>query len=156
MVCSWPGRLSDPARIEILTDSSCIQTPPTLAGLSFALHLLRVQGFYFALLQYSTIQAFTARFVSSIQLYRPHRKAAHRALQVLFRRLRPLNRPRYQTPRRTLYRPAQPPYYNKVYKSAAVRLLWIHARRCNIQQTMPARRGTTGGSCRSSFRAFAR
>lgn len=47
-------------------------------------------------------------------------------------------------------------YYNKVYKSAAVRLLWIHARRCNIQQTMPARRGTTGGSRRSSFRAFAR
>ena len=59
-------------------------------------------------------------------------------------------------PRRALYRTAQAAYYNKVYKSAAVRLLWIHARRCNIQQTMPARRGTTGGSRRSSFRAFAR
>lgn len=45
-------------------------------------------------------------------------------------------------PRRTLYRSAQPPYYNKVYKSIAVRpLLWIHARRGSIPQTIPARRG---------------
>lgn len=44
-------------------------------------------------------------------------------------------------PRRTLYRPAQPPYYNKVYKGAAVRpMLWIHARRYSIAQTVPARR----------------
>lgn len=39
-------------------------------------------------------------------------------------------------PRRTLYRSAQPPYYNKVYKGAP--LLWIHARRCSRSQTMPA------------------
>ena len=40
-------------------------------------------------------------------------------------------------------RPIQPPYYNKVYKGAAAhRLLWIHARQCNISQTMPARRGS--------------
>ena len=32
-------------------------------------------------------------------------------------------------------------YYNKVYKGAGVRLLWIHARRCNTSQTIPARRG---------------
>lgn len=49
------------------------------------MHLLRVQGFYFVLLQYSNIQAFTARFVPSMQLYRPHRKTAHRALQGRFR-----------------------------------------------------------------------
>ena len=42
-------------------------------------------------------------------------------------------------PRRALYRPAQPAYYNNVYKGAS--LLWIHARQCNIPQTMPARRG---------------
>lgn len=49
-------------------------------------------------------------------------------------------------PRRTLYRTAQPPYYNKVYKGAAAhRLLWIHARRCSISHTMPARRGHPGG-----------
>lgn len=41
-----------------------------------------VQGFYFALLKYSHIQAFTVRFVRSMQLYR---------------QLYPLNRPRYQT-----------------------------------------------------------
>ena len=61
-----------------------ICTPPTWRGFSFALHLLMVQGFYFALLQYSPIQMFTAAFVSSMQLYHPHRKAAHRALQGLF------------------------------------------------------------------------
>jgi hypothetical protein len=31
------------------------------------LYLLRVQGFYFTLLQYSPIQAFTARFAPSMQ-----------------------------------------------------------------------------------------
>jgi hypothetical protein len=37
-------------------------------GFSFALHLLRVQGFYFALPQYSPIQAFVAAFISSMQV----------------------------------------------------------------------------------------
>jgi hypothetical protein len=53
-------------------------------GFSFALHLLKVQGFYFALLQYSYIQSFTAVFISFMQLYHPHGKTAHRALHVLF------------------------------------------------------------------------
>lgn len=56
-----------------------------------------VQGFYFALLQYSHTQAFTARFVPSVQLYRPRRKTAHRALQGVPMRLHQFNRPRYQT-----------------------------------------------------------
>jgi hypothetical protein len=58
-------------------------------GFSFALHLLRVQGFYFALLQYSPIQAFTARFVPSMQLYRTRSKTAHMALQWRFRQFDP-------------------------------------------------------------------
>lgn len=46
-------------------------------------------------------------------------------------------------------RPIQPPYYNKVYKGAAAhRLLWIHARRCSISQTMPARRGLDASHAR--------
>jgi hypothetical protein len=49
-------------------------------GFSFALHLLMVQGFYFALLQYSHTQAFAMRFVQFMQLYRQRRKTAHRAL----------------------------------------------------------------------------
>ena len=61
------------------------------------MHLLRVQGFSFTRMQYSPIQAFTARFAALMQLYRPRPKTAHRALQWLFLRLRPLNRPRYQT-----------------------------------------------------------
>ena len=74
----------------------------------------------------------------------------------------------YQIPatRRALYSSTQTAYYNKVYKGAP--LLWIHARRCSIPQTMQTpggaaqrqgrggRRGTIGGSRRSSFRAFAR
>lgn len=42
-------------------------------------------------------------------------------------------------PRRKLYRPAEPPIIIRYIKSAP--LLWIHARRCNIPQTIPARRG---------------
>jgi hypothetical protein len=63
-----------------------IKSPPgqQWPGFSFALHLLRVQGFYFALLQYSPMQAFTARFVPSMQLYRPRCKTDYRALQGLF------------------------------------------------------------------------
>ena len=42
-------------------------------------------------------------------------------------------------PRWTLDRSTHPPYYNRVYKGAAVcSLLWIYTRRCNTLQTMPA------------------
>ena len=56
-----------------------------------------MQVFYFARMQYSPIQAFTARFVLSMQLYHPRNKTAHKALQWLFLLLHPPNRPRYQT-----------------------------------------------------------
>lgn len=71
-------------------------------------------------------------------------------------------------PRRTLHRPAQPPYYNKVYKGAGVRPYHrsvldgaAYHRPCQPggtvqQQGQGGRRGTTGGSRRISFRAFAR
>jgi hypothetical protein len=49
------------------------------------LHPLRVQGFYFALLQYSHIQAFTTAFIPYVQLYRTRHKTVHKALQALFR-----------------------------------------------------------------------
>lgn len=52
--------------VDTISDST-----PLRRGFSFALHLLRVQGFYFALLQYSPIQAFTARFVQLMQVIPP-------------------------------------------------------------------------------------
>ena len=58
---------------------------------------MRVQGFCFSLLQYSHIQAFTARFVPLMQLYHLRRKTAHRALQWRFMRLSPPILKRYQT-----------------------------------------------------------
>lgn len=66
-----------------------------------------------------------------------------------------LHRYQIQPPRRTLYRPAQPPYYNNVYKGAP--LLWIHARRCSITQTMPAATGQCIrlASCTGSARRLA-
>ena len=102
-------------------------------------------------------------------LYHPRYKTEHRDLQGLFLRFLPFYHRRYQ-PRisgynaacATLGRITAPQrlqripdtsatpdavqvitaaYYNKVYKGAGVRLLWIHARRCNTSQTMPARRG---------------
>lgn len=108
------------------------------------MHLRRVQGFYFALSQYSRIQAFTTAFLPSMQLYRPHCKTAHRALQGFSTLFTPFHRRRYQTDTsgyntacstleritapgctpahtkykryaRMLYRSAQPPYYNNVY-----------------------------------------
>ena len=68
-----------------------------MAGLFFYLASDTVQGFYFAQMQYSPIQAFTARFVQSMQLYCPRHKTVHRTLHRIFLRFRPLNRPRYQT-----------------------------------------------------------
>jgi len=60
------------------------------------LHLLKVQGFYFALLQYSPIQALAARFAPSMQLYRPRRKTANRALQAFFLLFAQFYRHKYQ------------------------------------------------------------
>lgn len=70
---------------------------PRWRGFSFTLHPDPVQGFYFARMQHSPIQAFTARFAVSMQLYHPRNKTAHRDSQGLFLRLHPFNRPRYQT-----------------------------------------------------------
>ena len=56
-----------------------------------------MQGFYFALRQCSHIQAFTAAFISSMQLYRKRHKTAHRALQALFLLFAPFYRRKYQT-----------------------------------------------------------
>ena len=68
-----------------------------MAGLFFYLASDPVQGFCFARMQYSHTQAFTARFAVLMQLYHPCHKTAHMALQWHFLRLRPFNRPRYQT-----------------------------------------------------------
>lgn len=127
----------------------------------------RVQGFYFARRRISLIQAFTARFVSytanaakqCTELCRGFsgdcaRSTVHntKPTQAAIIPLAPrwsVSQRRstsktYQNQRhaRTMCRPAQPPYYNNVYKGARVRpLLWLHARRCSISQTMPARQG---------------
>lgn len=152
----------------VITHNKHISTPPTWRGFSFALHLLKVQGFYFVPMQYIPIQAFTARFVPFIQLYRQRHKTARRALQALFLRLCALIRPRYQTDTSgyntacaTLERlptsgHAQPIPYTRRHAGRrtgqhshtiiiryirARPLLWLHARQCSISQTMPARRG---------------
>lgn len=110
-----------------------------------------MQGFYFSLLQYSQIQAFTARFAVLTQFYTVNaakqRTGLYRGVSCNLTNpttydTRPAQAaimppaPRWSvsqppqhlqhihqipTPRRTLYRPAQPPYYNKVYKGAAAR-----------------------------------
>jgi hypothetical protein len=68
-----------------------------MAGLFFCLASAEGAGLLFALLKYSHIQAFTVRFAQSMQLYRPRRKTAHRALQGRFRQFDPFHRIRYQT-----------------------------------------------------------
>ena len=92
---SWPQQII--ASGVASADQLPIPPRPRWRGFSFALHLLRVQGFCFALLQYSQIQAFTLRFVQSMQFNSPHCKTVHRALQWLFLRLCQLNHLQYQT-----------------------------------------------------------
>ena len=134
-----------------------------MTGLFFCLASTRCRAFIFSLLPCRPIQAFTARFVPSMQLYHQHGKTAHRALQGCFLRLYPPNRPRYQTDtsgynatcatlehitapqhlQRVPDTSATPDavqlstaaYYNKVYKGAP--LSWIHARQCSRPQTIP-------------------
>lgn len=126
-----------------------------------------MRGFYFVPLQCSPIQAFTVRFVLPMQLYRPHHKMRtglcrrfscdyarstihdtrptqtaiipHTTRWSTSQRRSASSTYQIPAPRRMLYRPAQPPYYNNVYKGAP--LLWIHARQCSIPQTMQTRRG---------------
>ena len=113
------------------------------------------------------MQAFTARFVSSMQLCLPRHKTAHRSLQALFLQFVPLSRPRYQTDTSgynttcaTMERITAPGrlapipdigatpdtvqvstacYYKRYIRVCP--LLWIHARQCSISKTMTARRG---------------
>lgn len=74
------------------------KTNPAHTGGAFLLPCIdTVQGFYFALLQYSHIQAFTARFVQSMQLYCQHSKTAHKALQGHSVRFDRFHRQQYQT-----------------------------------------------------------
>ena len=103
-------------------------------------------------------------------LYHLRRKSVYRALQGLFLRLRPLNRPRYQTDttshrttRATLERihaPGRPQLIpdttaapgrctgqhrppiiiRYIRRCRGAPLSWIHDRRCSISQTMPTRR----------------
>ena len=138
---------------------------PRWRGFSFALHLLRVHGFYFSLRQCSLIQAFTAPFVSPMQVIPPTTQRLHR----------------YQIPppRRTLYSSAQPPYYNKVYNSTSQTMptrlgqllpwadRWQVLHPAHLLRGQPStlhpsgqsssgRRGTIDGYRRISFRAFAR
>nr|DAV73103.1 MAG TPA: hypothetical protein [Caudoviricetes sp.] len=57
-------------------------TPPTLAGLFFCLAPAEGAGlFFFGLQRISHIQAFTAAFIPSMQLYSQNVKSLYRALQ---------------------------------------------------------------------------
>lgn len=129
--------------------------PGAWPGFSFALHLLRVQGFCFALLQYASPYKRLQRILCrQCSLYRPRRKTVHRALQWLFLRLHPLNRRKYQTGTNgyntactTLERITAPgrPRTNTRYHRRAGRCTGQHNRPIIIRyirgtQTTPARR----------------
>lgn len=118
-------------------------------GFSFALHLLRVQGFYFSLLQYSHIQAFTAAFISSMQVIPPTLQNVEQGFTVAFPAIVPIQLSQIPDRHKRLkcslrhtgayHNAAAPPpipdttaapdavqvstaaYYNRVYKGAAYR-----------------------------------
>ena len=93
-----------------------------------------------------------------MQLYRPRRKTAHRALHGLFLRLHPLNRPRYQTDTsgynttcatlEGIHAPEAPPAYTRYHRHAGrctgqhrPPIIIRYIRECSISQTMPAAAG---------------
>lgn len=103
-----------------------------MAGLFFCLASAEGAGLFFVLLQYSHIQAFTTAFIPYVQFYTAH---ATKQCTRLYRRFSgylpcfaaivwrciQLYRTACATlDARTLCRPAQPPYSNKVYKGAEV------------------------------------
>lgn len=123
--------------------------PGHAPGFSFALHLLRVQGFSFCPSArepltsiYNVLSAFHANYTATtlkafaelysgfsvvLTYYGAHNTAATQTAykppttrRRAYRQVQHIRR--YQTPptRRTLYRAAQPPYYNNVYKGAGV------------------------------------
>lgn len=143
-----------------------------MAGLFFCLAPAEGAGLLFFVRQrISHAQAFTVAFLPSMQNYTTKTSKAFTGLYSGFtvdlpyssahntadtqadytppaprwrayRQALHLHRYQIPPPRRTLYRSAQPPYYNKVYiRVQGCALLWIHARQCSIAQTMPARRG---------------
>ena len=80
------------------------------------------------------------------ELYRTRHKTSYRALQGLFLRSAPIYCLQYQTyisgyntACTTLERITAPQHLQHIPDTSA--LLWIHARRCSISHTMPARRG---------------
>lgn len=128
--------------------------PAHVAGLFFCLASDTVQGFYFAQMQYSPIQAFTAGFAVSMQLYRPRLASVYTALQRLFLRLYPLNLRRYRPTQAAIIPPA--PHWRAYTRPDTLNLYpryHRHAGRCTGQhrppiiiryirgQTMPAAAG---------------
>lgn len=129
-----------------------------MAGLFFCLASDMVQGFYFSRMQYGLIQAFTACFAVSMQLYGARRKTAHAALQRLFLRSHPLNRPRYQTgksgcnttcdtlegihaPGRAQPVPDATATHGRCTGQHRPPIIIMYIRGCSISQTMPAAAG---------------
>lgn len=153
----------------VITHNKHISTPPTLAGLFFCLASAECAGLLFCPATIhphtSVYSVFCAVHATILHTAKNSAQGFADAFQAICRifplfcgcafcyiapsaprwsvsqRLYGIHRYQIPAPRRTLYRTAQPPYYNKVYKGAEVRLLWIHARRCSIPQTMPTRRG---------------
>ncbi len=114
--------------IQIISVSPGQQWP----GFSFVLHLLSVQGFYFCP---AAIQPHTSLYGGFSAVHAIYTTTTPKAFTGLYSGV-PVDLT-YSNERNTAA--TQAAYYNKVYKGAAVRpLLWIHARRYNIAQTMPA------------------
>lgn len=93
-----------------------------------------------------------------MQLYHPRHKTAHGALQWLFLRLRPLNRPRYQTDKSSynttcvtlegIHAPGRPPAHTRYHRHAgrctgqrSRPIIIRYVRGCSISQTTQSRRG---------------
>jgi hypothetical protein len=80
-----------------LNGTNKILTPPTLAGLLFCLASAEDAGLLFCPAAMQPYTSVYSAFCATHAVIPPTPQNAHRALQMLFLRLCPLNHPRYQT-----------------------------------------------------------
>ena len=78
--------------------------------------------------------------------------APHTTRRRAYRQTQRLHRYQIPPPRRTLYRTGQQPIIIMYIGVRRCALLWIHARRRNTPQTMPARRGSPAIRARRAAR----
>lgn len=118
-------------------------------GFSFALHLMRVQGFYFCSVEWERLTSIYSGFFDVHAIIQPKRQNRLQGFTGAFPLICPIPAHAIQRIHKLpIHRHAgrcvgqhNRPIIIRYIGAQRCALLWIHARQCNASQTMPARRG---------------